>query len=144
MDCYRSGCQSPTFAMQTYMDLYVFGMRRHVELHRQGTRPTWMQHAFYRFALKFKKYERGFEIIDVISYRNLCRLMSPRDRPNMYSYGVGCHSLTFAMKAFMNLYNSLCVGMSDYIAKENGQNGCNMHFYRFALEFKKNTKEALN
>ena len=84
-----------------------------------------------------KKYERGFEIIDVISYRNLCRLMSPRDRPNMYSYGVGCHSLTFAMKAFMNLYNSLCVGMSNCIAKENGQNWCNMHFYRFALKFKK-------
>ena len=91
-----------------------------------------------------KKYERGFELIDVISYRDLCRLITPPDKPNMYSYGVGCHSLTFAMQAFMNLYNSLCVGMSKDIAKESSQNGCNMHFYRFALEFRKNTKEALN
>ena len=99
---------------------------------------------FYRFVLKFKKYERGSELINVISSRDLCRLMSPPDRPNMYCYGVGCHSLTFAMQAFMKLYNSLCVGMSEYIAKENGQNWCNMHFYRFALKFIKNAKEALN
>ena len=83
-----------------------------------------------------QRIERGLEFIDVITYRDPCRLVSLPDRPNMDCYRSGCHSPIFAMKAYMNVYNSLCVGMSNCIAKENDQNGCNMHFYRFALKFK--------
>ena len=116
-------------------------MRRHVELYRQGERPKWMQHAFLQVRSEIQKNTKGgSELIDVISYRDLCRLMSPPDRPTMHCYRVGCHSLTFAMLAFMNLYVSLCVGMSKYIAKESDQNGCNMHFYRFAQGLQKNDK----
>ena len=79
-----------------------------------------------------QRIERGFEFIDVISYRDPCLLVSLPGGPNMDWYRNGCQSPTFAMKAYMNLYNSLCVGMSNCIAKENGQNGCKMHFYRFA------------
>ena len=79
---------------------------------------------------------RGLEFIDVITYRDPCRLVSLPGGPNMDCHRSGCQSSTFAMKAYMNLYNSLCVGMPNRIAKENGQNGCNMHFYRFALKFK--------
>ena len=79
-----------------------------------------------------KKMRRGPELIQIIPYRDLCRLISLPDRPNKDCYRVGCHSPIFAMKALMNLYNSLCVSMSNCIAKENGQNGCKMHFYRFA------------
>ena len=84
-----------------------------------------------------QRIERGFEFIDVKTYRDPCRSVSLPGGPNMDCYRSACHSLTFAMKAFMNLYNSRCVGMSNCIAKENGQNGCNMHFYRFVLKFKK-------
>jgi len=96
---------------------------------------------FYRFAEEFQKIERSPELIDFATYRDLCRLISPPDRPNMDYYRVGCHSPTFAMKAFMNLYNSLCVVMSNYIAKGNGQHGYNMHFDRFAEEFQQNREE---
>ena len=79
-----------------------------------------------------KKMTRGPELIQVIPYRDLCRLISLPDRPNKDCYRGGCQSPTFAMKAYMHLYNSLCVSVSKYIAKENGKNGCKMHFYRFA------------
>ena len=79
-----------------------------------------------------KKMTRGPEIIHIIPYRDLCRLISLPDRPNKDCYRIGCHSSTFAMKAHMILYNSLCVSMAKYIAKENGQDGCKMHFYKFA------------
>ena len=95
---------------------------------------------FCRFAEEFQKIERGLELIDVITYRDLCRLISSPDKPNMTCYRGGCHSSTFAMSALMNLCNSLCVGMSNYIAKGNGQNGRNMHFYRFAHEFQRKRK----
>ena len=88
-----------------------------------------------------QRIERGLEFIDVITYRDPCRLVSVLGGPNMYCYGIGCHSFTFAMKAFMNLYNSLYVSVSNYIAKANGQNWCIMHFYRFALKFKKIRKK---
>ena len=88
-----------------------------------------------------KKIERSLELIDVIPYRDVCRLISSPSKPNMDCSRVGCHSPTFAMKAFMNLYNSLCVIMSNYIAKGNGQHGCNMHFDRFVEEFQKNREE---
>ena len=137
MACYRGGCHSPAVAMKALMNLYglLCVLMSNCIAKENGQHGCTMH--FYRFADEFKKIEKTFELIDVISSRDLCRLMSPPDRPNMYSYGVGCHSLTFVMKAYMNLYNSLCVGMSDYIAKESSQNGCNMHFYRFALKFKK-------
>ena len=35
------------------------------------------------------KIERGLELSDVITYRNLCRLVSAPDRPNMDSHRVG-------------------------------------------------------
>ena len=92
---------------------------------------------FDRFTQEFQNIERGLELIDVISYRGLRRLISSPDRPNMDCYRVGCHSPTFAMKACMNLYNSLCVVMSNCIGKENGQHECNMHFCRIADEVKK-------
>ena len=79
-----------------------------------------------------KKMTRGPELIQVIPYRDLGRLVSRPDRPNKDCYRGGCHSQTFAMKAYMNLYNPLCVSMSEYIANENGQKGCKMHFYRVA------------
>ena len=96
---------------------------------------------FYRFAEDLQKIERSPELIDVITYRDLCRLISPPNEPNMDCYRVGCHSPTFAMEAFMTLSISLCVVMSNYIAKGNGQHGCNMHFSRFAEEFQKNREE---
>ena len=89
-----------------------------------------------------QRIERGLEFIDVITYRDPCRLVSLPDRPNKDCYRGGRHSQTFAMKAYMNLYNSLCVGMSNCIAKENDQNGCNMHFYRFVQFFPKKSKGA--
>ena len=90
---------------------------------------------FYRPPQEFQNIEMRPVLSDCISYRDLCRLISPPDRPNMDCYRGGCHTSTFAMKALMNLYNPLCVGISNYIAKENGQNGCNMHVSRFAKEF---------
>ena len=35
-----------------------------------------------------QRIERGLEFIDVITYRNLCRLVSAPDRPNMDSHRV--------------------------------------------------------
>ena len=84
-----------------------------------------------------QRIERGLEFIDVITYRDPCRLVSLPDRPNMDCYRGRCQSPTFAMRAYMDLYNSLRVGMSNCIAKETRQNGRNMHFYRFALKFEK-------
>ena len=83
-----------------------------------------------------QRIERGLEFIDVITYREPCLLVLLPGGPNKDWYRNGCQSPTFAMKIYMNVYNSLCVGMSNCIAKENGQNGCNMNFYRFALKFK--------
>ena len=89
----------------------------------------------------FKKIERSLELIDVITYRDLCRLISLPNKPNMDCYRDGCHSPTFAMEAVMSLYNSLCIVMTNYIAKGNSQHGCNMYFYGFAEEIQKNREE---
>ena len=89
-----------------------------------------------------EKIERVLELIYVITYRDLCRSISPPDRPHMRCYRTGCQSPSFAVKALMNLYNSVCVVMSNYIAKENDQNGCNMHIDRSPQELQKNRKEA--
>ena len=62
-------------------------------------------------------------------------------KPNVDCYRFGCHARIFPMKPLMNFYYSTCVVMSNYIAKGNGQHGCNMHFYRFAGEFQKNREE---
>ena len=88
-----------------------------------------------------QKNRKGpFELIYVITYRDLCRLISPPHRPDMDCYKGGCHTPTFAMKVFKSLYNSLCLGMSNYVGEENGQNGCYMHFYSFVQEFHENRK----
>ena len=84
------------------------------------------------------KMTGGPELIRIIHYRDLCRLILLPDGPNMDCYRIGCHSPSFARKAHMNLYNPLRVSMSNCIAKENGQNGCNMHFHRVAEEFPEN------
>ena len=87
-----------------------------------------------------QKIETGLESIYTITSLDLCRLISSPDRPNMDCYRGGCRSPTFAMKAFMNLYKSLCVVVSNYIAKENDQNGGNMHVCRLAEGFQKNRR----
>ena len=79
---------------------------------------------FIKSLQKFKKIEKALEFMNVVTYRDLCRLISPPDRPNMASP-------TFGMKALMNLCNSLCVGMSSHIPKGDVQNVCNLHSDRF-------------
>ena len=45
-------------------------MLRHVELYRQGERPKWVQHEFLEVRARIpRKSKRGFELIDVITYR---------------------------------------------------------------------------
>ena len=87
-----------------------------------------------------QKIAKGFEKMDVIIYRDLCCLMSPPDRSNMDCYRIGCYSPAFAIEIFMDLYNSICVGMSNDIAKGDDQHGCDMHFYKLAGEFHRNRK----
>ena len=92
---------------------------------------------FYKVAAEIQKNrKKALEFINVVTYRDLCRLIARPDRPNMASP-------TFGMKALMNLCNSLCVGMSSHIPKGDVQNVCNLHSDRFAQEFQENRKKAL-
>ena len=91
----------------------------------------------------FMRIESGLGSITVITYRYLCRLISPPNRPNMDCYRVGRHSPIFAMKAFKKLYNFQCVVMSNYTAKENDQHGCNMHLSQVRWKIIKKIERGL-